>query len=71
MQLPAAVTTNSCPRTVELGGYPLELERDDFRLDEGRPYFEYQTLNLRNSFPSGVGQAKVEIDAKMFGPICE
>lgn len=58
MQLMATVTTNLCPRTLELGGYPLELERDDLRLDEGRPYFEYQTLNLRNSFPSGVGQAK-------------
>lgn len=31
--------------------YPLELEIDDFRLDEGKPYFKYQILNLSNSFP--------------------
>lgn len=40
-----------CPRTLELGECPLELERDAFSLDEGRPYFEYQILNLWNLFP--------------------
>jgi hypothetical protein len=31
------ITTNLGSRTLELSSYPLELERDDFKLEEGRP----------------------------------